>query len=50
MTSKERILAAIQANKPGLLPLPEQPEFPYEDNLAEQFSVSLSMNGEKPGK
>ncbi|WP_162342607.1 LutC/YkgG family protein [Cyclobacterium salsum] len=45
MTSKESILAAIQANKPDLLPLPEQPEFPYDSNLTEQYRQSLSLNG-----
>ncbi|WP_162419482.1 LutC/YkgG family protein [Cyclobacterium roseum] len=45
MTSKESILAAIQANKPALLPLPEQPEFPYDSNLTEQYRQSLSLNG-----
>ncbi|MDN3688991.1 LutC/YkgG family protein [Cyclobacterium jeungdonense] len=45
MTSKESILAAIQANKPDLLPLPEQPEFPYDNNLTEQFRQSLALNG-----
>lgn len=45
MTSKESILAAILANKPDLLPLPEQPEFPYDSNLTEQFRQSLALNG-----
>ncbi len=45
MTSKESILAAIQANKPDLLPLPEQPEFPYDSNLTEQYRQSISLNG-----
>lgn len=47
MTSKENILAAIQANKPDLLPLPEQPEFPYESNLPEQYQKGLASNGGK---
>jgi L-lactate dehydrogenase complex protein LldG len=44
-SSKEAILAAIKKNKPGLLPLPEQPEFPYENNLTEQYQASVKLNG-----
>ncbi|WP_339926412.1 LUD domain-containing protein [uncultured Cyclobacterium sp.] len=44
-SSKEAIIAAIKKNKPDLLPLPEHPEFPYEDNLIEQFQASIKLNG-----
>ncbi|WP_154859118.1 LutC/YkgG family protein [Cyclobacterium xiamenense] len=47
MSSKERILAAIQQNKPDLLPLPEQPEFPYDSDLPAQYAIGLSGNGGK---
>lgn len=44
-SSKEAIIAAIKKNKPGILPLPEHPEFPYENNLIEQFQASIKLNG-----
>lgn len=44
-SSKEAIIAAIKKNKPDLLPLPEHPEYPYEDNLIEQFQSSIKLNG-----
>ena len=44
-SSKEAILAAIKKNKPDLLPLPEHPEFPYENNLIEQYQASIKLNG-----
>ena len=44
-SSKEAIIAAIKKNKPDLLPLPEHPEFPYGDNLIEQFQASIKLNG-----
>jgi L-lactate dehydrogenase complex protein LldG len=44
-SSKEAIIAAIKKNKPGKLPLPEHPEFPYESNLIEQFQASIKLNG-----
>ncbi|MFO7823213.1 MAG: LUD domain-containing protein [Cyclobacterium sp.] len=45
MSSKESILAAIQKNKPDLLPLPEHPEFPVEGDLVEQYKSSIKSNG-----
>lgn len=47
MNSKESILAAIQKNKPDLLPLPEHPEFPVEGDLVEQYKNSIKSNGGK---
>ena len=44
-SSKEAIITAIKKNKPDLLPLPEHPEFPYENNLIEQFQASIKLNG-----
>jgi L-lactate dehydrogenase complex protein LldG len=44
-SSKEAIMAAIKKNKPDLLPLPELPEFPYENNLTEQYQASIRLNG-----
>ncbi|NHE59184.1 LutC/YkgG family protein [Cyclobacterium plantarum] len=45
MSSKESILAAIQKNKPDLLPLPEHPEFPVEGDLVERYKSSIKSNG-----
>ncbi|MEX2512101.1 MAG: LUD domain-containing protein [Cyclobacteriaceae bacterium] len=47
MESKESILAAIKKNKPEANPLPLLPDFPYKDNLIEQFQESLTLNGGK---
>lgn len=44
-SSKEAILAAIEKNKPDLLPLPKLPEFASENNLAEQYQASIKLNG-----
>jgi len=44
-SSKDAIITAIKKNKPDLLPLPEHPEFPYENNLIEQFQASIKLNG-----
>ena len=49
-SSKEAIIAAIKKNKPGKLPLPEHPEFPYESNLIEQFQASIKLNGDWPNQ
>lgn len=47
MTSREKILAAIQANQPDLLPLPEQFTFEttYPDLVAQFTDVLASVGG-----
>lgn len=49
MTTREKILASIQANQPSILPLPEQFTFTttYPD-LTKQFSDSLTFVGGMP--